>query len=97
MEKNLQFVISTIGGVTYKQEIKCPEEMVEAAISQTLSQYAQVGFLRKEGSKYMLIPASQITRVTCDPQVSLIVTANPSDVPKVAQAANTLHGLTRVK
>ena len=82
METNLHFVITKIDGTTVTQDIQVPSDAVEPAINQMMIQFAQVGVLKKEGTKHILLAASQIALVECEP--SALVIATPIDTPKTA-------------
>ena len=88
METNLHFIVTKVDGSQVMQDIKCPTDVVEGAMNQMLSQFAQVGMLKKEGAKYTLLPASQIALVECE--LPTIVIAAPSDTAKVAAASGSL-------
>jgi hypothetical protein len=92
METNLHFVVTKTDGTQVTQDIKCPNDASESALNQMLAQYAQIGMLKKDGTKYTLVPASQISLVECE--LPTIVLADPSDAAKVAAAAG---GLKRIK
>lgn len=88
MDVSLHFVITKVDGSQVTQDIKCPQDAAEQAMNQMLAQYSQVGMLKKDGTKYMLLPSSQIALVECE--LPTIVIAGPSDTAKVAAAAGSL-------
>ena len=88
MDTNLHFVITKVDGSEVIQDIKCPSNAVEAAMNQMFSQFSQVGVLKKDGTKYTLVPSSQIQLVECD--VPTIVIAGPSETAKVAATTGSL-------
>ena len=92
METNLHFVITKTDGTTVEQDIKCPTDAADAAVNQMMAQYAAVGMLKKEGSKYTLLPRNQIALV--EVEVSSLVIAAPSETARVASAAG---GLRKIK
>ncbi len=95
METNLHFVASLVDGGHVTQDFTVPTDKVDAAIPQLLSQYAQVGMLKRDGNKYTLIPHSQIRLIECE--IPSLVVATSSDTQKAAVAAGGLKKLTLVK
>jgi hypothetical protein len=80
METKLVFEITKIDGNVETQEIMVDPQDVNAAIQQCLAQYAQVGMLKKEGSKFILLAANQIARV--EVSIPSILIARPSEAEK---------------
>jgi hypothetical protein len=87
-EANLHFVITKVDGTQVTQDFNCPSDAVEGVMNQMLAQFSQVGMLKKDGTKYTLLPASQISLVECE--LPTLVIAGPSETAKVAAAAGSL-------
>jgi hypothetical protein len=88
MEINIKFIITTVDGKQDVQELPMHPAEVDKGIMSVLIQYAQIGLLKKEGSTFILIPASQIARV--EVETPLVATANFMDAASTAKASGEI-------
>ena len=85
METKVEFILTLVGGEQVRQEMACPDPRVEDFIKIVLAQYVQIGMVKKEGSRYTLIPRGQMARV--EAEVPLLSIATGDDAMRVVQTS----------
>jgi len=82
METRLKFVITKKNGEKVEQEIgvpaTLPSEKVQEFIQAVFLQYANIGMVRKDGNKFILLTASQIE--TVEVEIPTVVIASPGEI-----------------
>lgn len=94
METKLKFIITTVTGEKVEQEISVapppdPSIPMEAAImdgiNRMMAQYSQVGMMKREGDKFILLTTHQIAKVEVEKPSILI--ANPAEAERATKGS----------
>ena len=92
MHNTLKFVITRTNGEKLEQEIPCIPEKVGECMRDMFLQYANMGMIKKEGDKFILLCASQIAYA--EVEIPQVVLASGNDLPKPA-GSDTVQGQGR--
>jgi hypothetical protein len=84
----LKFVITKTNGEKVEQEVPCIPEKVGECIRDMLLQYANLGMIKKDGDKMILLCASQIAYAEVD--IPSVVIAGANEVPQKPTGGITL-------
>ena len=88
METPLRFTITTTDGKQETQELTAPPGQSQQTAMRAMMQYSQVGMLKKEGSRLILLPSHRIALV--EVELPLVSLATTGDASAAAQAAGSL-------
>jgi len=74
----LDFKLTLRDGTKEEQDVTVPADAAESMVVKTLMQYASVGMLKRDGNKFFLVCASEISRA--EVEIPSILVANLNEI-----------------